>query len=76
MKSREVADHISSWLTDYPERSGMPGFVVGVSSVVFQTVLPIDLRPNRDVFVYGMVLLILLLRPSGLVKVKAIEEKV
>jgi len=52
------------------------GFVVGVSSVVFQTVLPIDLRPNRDVFVYGMVLLILLLRPSGLVKVKSIEEKV
>lgn len=52
------------------------GFVVGVSSVVFQTVLPIELRPNRDVFVYGMVLLILLLRPSGLVKVKSIEEKV
>ncbi len=52
------------------------GFVVGVASVVFQTVLPIELRPNRDVFVYGMVLLILLLRPSGLVKVKSIEEKV
>ncbi len=52
------------------------GFVVGVASVVFQTVLPIELRPNRDVFVYGMVLLILLLRPSGLIKVKSIEEKV
>jgi branched-chain amino acid transport system permease protein len=52
------------------------GFVVGVASVVFQTALPIELRPNRDVFVYGMVLLILLLRPSGLVKVKSIEEKV
>ncbi len=52
------------------------GFVVGVASVVFQTVLPIELRPNRDVFVYGMVLLILLLRPSGLVKVKSIEETV
>ncbi len=52
------------------------GFVVGVASVIFQTVLPIELRPNRDVWVYGMVLLILLLRPSGLVKVKSIEEKV
>ena len=50
------------------------GFVVGVASVVFQTALPIELRPNRDVFVYGMVLLILLLRPRGLVKVKSIEE--
>ena len=52
------------------------GFVVGVASVVFQTVLPIEMRPNRDVWVYAMVLLILLLRPSGLVKVKSIEEKV
>ena len=34
------------------------------------------MRPDRDVFVYGLILLILLLRPSGLVKVKSIEEKV
>ena len=46
------------------------GFIVGVASVFFQVVLPIDWRPNRDVWVYGMILLILLLRPSGLVKVK------
>ncbi len=52
------------------------GFVVGVASVLFQQVLPVEWRPNRDVWVYGMVLLILLLRPSGLVKVKSIEEKV
>ncbi len=52
------------------------GFVVGVASVVFQVVLPIDMRPNRDVWVYAMILVILLLRPSGLVKVKSIEEKV
>lgn len=51
------------------------GFVVGVVSVFFQVVLPIDLRPNRDVWVYGMVLLILLLRPTGLVKVKSVEER-
>lgn len=51
------------------------GFVVGVASVFFQVVLPVEARPNRDVWVYGMVLLILLLRPTGLVKVKSIEER-
>jgi branched-chain amino acid transport system permease protein len=52
------------------------GFIVGMASVFFQIVLPIDWRPNRDVWVYGMILLILLLRPSGLVKIKAVEERV
>jgi len=52
------------------------GFIVGVASVFFQVVLPIDWRPNRDVWVYGMILLILLLRPSGLVKVRSVTERV
>jgi branched-chain amino acid transport system permease protein len=52
------------------------GFIVGVASVFFQVVLPIDWRPNRDVWVYAMVLLILLLRPSGLIKVRSVEERV
>jgi branched-chain amino acid transport system permease protein len=51
------------------------GFAVGIASVVFQVVLPIDWRPNRDVWVYGMILLVLLLRPTGLVRVKSIEER-
>jgi branched-chain amino acid transport system permease protein len=51
------------------------GFAVGIISVVFQVILPIDWRPNRDVWVYGMILLVLLLRPTGLIKVKAIEER-
>jgi branched-chain amino acid transport system permease protein len=51
------------------------GFAVGIISVVFQVVLPIDWRPNRDVWVYGMILLVLLLRPTGLVKVTSIEER-
>jgi branched-chain amino acid transport system permease protein len=51
------------------------GFAVGIVSVLFQVILPIEWRPNRDVWVYGMILLILLLRPSGLVKVKSIEER-
>ncbi len=52
------------------------GFVVGIASVFFQVVLPAEWRSNRDVGVYALVLLILLLRPSGLVKSKSIEEKV
>ncbi|MGH6933065.1 MAG: branched-chain amino acid ABC transporter permease [Dongiaceae bacterium] len=51
------------------------GFVVGITSVVFQVVLPIEWRPNRDVWVYGMILLVLLLRPTGLVRVRSIEER-
>ena len=52
------------------------GFVVGIASVVLQVSLPVAMRPDRDVFVYALILLILLMRPSGLVKVKSIEEKV
>jgi branched-chain amino acid transport system permease protein len=52
------------------------GFIVGVASVFFQVALPIDWRPNRDVWVYGMILLILLLRPSGLIKVRSVTERV
>jgi branched-chain amino acid transport system permease protein len=51
------------------------GFAVGIVSVLFQVMLPIDWRPNRDVWVYGMILLVLLLRPTGLVRVKSIEER-
>ena len=52
------------------------GFIVGIASVFFQVVLPIDWRPNRDVWVYGMILLIMLLRPAGLIRVKSAEERV
>ncbi len=51
------------------------GFVVGIGSVFFQVILPEAWRSNRDVWVYALVLLILLFRPSGLVKSKSIEEK-
>ena len=52
------------------------GFVVGMGSVFFQVVLPIEWRSNRDVWVYALVLAILLLRPSGIIKKRSIEEKV
>jgi branched-chain amino acid transport system permease protein len=52
------------------------GFVVGAANVFFQIVLPADLRVNRDACVYALILFILLLRPSGLLKVKAVQERV
>ncbi len=52
------------------------GFVVGIASVFFQIVLPLDMRLNRDAWVYGLILVILLLRPGGIVKVKAVEERI
>ncbi len=55
--------------------AALGGFLVGIVSVIFQVILPIGWRPDRDVWVYGMILLVLLLRPTGLVKVKSIEER-
>jgi branched-chain amino acid transport system permease protein len=52
------------------------GFFVGVANVFFQVVLPVDIRADRDAFVFAFVILILLLRPSGLIKVKSVEERV
>lgn len=52
------------------------GFFVGVANVFFQVVLPIEMRTNRDAFVFAFVILILLIRPSGLIKVKSVEERV
>ncbi len=42
------------------------GFAIGAVSVALQAVLPIEARPFRDAFLYGLVILVLLLRPQGL----------
>jgi branched-chain amino acid transport system permease protein len=42
------------------------GFLLGTLEVLMQSTLPDDLRPFRDAFVYGLVILVLLARPSGL----------
>lgn len=52
------------------------GFFVGIANVFFQVVLPVDIRVDRDAFVFAFVILVLLLRPSGLIKVKTAEERV
>ena len=52
------------------------GFALGVLTVALQIALPLDLRPYRDAFVYGAVLLVLLMRPGGFVAVRAAFERV
>jgi len=52
------------------------GYFVGIANVFFQVVLPVGIRADRDAFVFAFVILILLLRPSGLIRVKSVEERV
>ena len=52
------------------------GFIVGVASVAMQVILPEGLREARDSFVYAFVILILLLRPNGLLQVRGSKERV
>jgi branched-chain amino acid transport system permease protein len=47
------------------------GFGIGVLTVVLQAALPEELRPYRDALVYSGVILVLLLRPHGLVASKS-----
>ena len=52
------------------------GFIVGILNVVLQVMLPGELRSFRDAFLFLMVIFILLLRPSGLVPVAAMKERI
>ena len=56
--------------------AALGGFVVGVESVLLQALLPLELRPYRDAFVFLLVILILLFRPQGLIRVRAYEERI
>ncbi len=52
------------------------GFAVGAVSILLQTFLPSELRVFRDVFVFAIVILILLLKPQGLVVSRSAKERV
>lgn len=51
------------------------GFLLGFLSVVFQATLPEELRPLRDAFVFFSVIVILLVRPQGLVRARSASEE-
>jgi branched-chain amino acid transport system permease protein len=52
------------------------GFLIGFSSALLQAYLPDGVRVFRDAFVFAMIVFVLLVRPSGLIKVKALQERV
>lgn len=54
----------------------LAGFLLGAASVLMQVLLPLDARPFRDAFVYGAVILTLLLRPNGLFAGKANRQRI
>jgi branched-chain amino acid transport system permease protein len=52
------------------------GFAVGFTSVLLQIVLPLSLRPARDAFLFTLLLLVLVARPGGLVRLRAQQQRV
>jgi len=52
------------------------GFLIGGASVLMQVILPIDARPFRDAFVYGLVIVVLLWRPQGLFAPRSSKQRV
>jgi branched-chain amino acid transport system permease protein len=51
------------------------GFSIGVLTVVLQASLPLALRPYRDAFVFAVVLIVLVARPSGLIKTASVAAR-
>jgi branched-chain amino acid transport system permease protein len=56
--------------------SVMGGLLVGTVSSFLQAYLPLEARPFRDAFLFAMVILLLSVRPSGLLRVRSLEERV
>lgn len=52
------------------------GMLTGVVSSFLQSYLPAEIRVFRDAFLFGIVFLILIVRPTGLMRVRALEERV
>jgi branched-chain amino acid transport system permease protein len=52
------------------------GFLVGFIVIMLQAFLPEDLRVFRDAFAFTCVILILLVRPSGIIRTQAFVERV
>ncbi len=52
------------------------GLVVGVMSTLLQALLPPDMRPFREAFLFLAVILILLFKPHGLLPARGMKERV
>jgi branched-chain amino acid transport system permease protein len=56
--------------------AALGGFLLGVVTSALQIALPDSARGYRDAFVFGVVILILLARPGGIIATGALEERV
>ena len=72
--SQEIATRVL--LECCVENGQFNGFQVGFLAVMLQGYLPDDLRPFRDAFVFGTVVLVLLLRPAGIIPTRALVQRV
>jgi branched-chain amino acid transport system permease protein len=56
--------------------AALGGFLVGFVSTLLQALLPDELRPFREAFLFAVVILVLLFRPQGLLPAKNLRERV
>jgi branched-chain amino acid transport system permease protein len=56
--------------------SAFGGFLVGAMTIVLQALLPPDLRPFREAFLFVAVAAVLLFRPQGLVPARGFRERI
>jgi branched-chain amino acid transport system permease protein len=56
--------------------AALGGFLLGATTVVFQTFLPLGLRVYRDAFTFAVVLAMLVFLPQGLAGGRSIERRV
>lgn len=52
------------------------GYVLGALTVALQATLPLTYRPYRDAFVFAIVVVVLIMRPQGLISSRAAVERV
>lgn len=52
------------------------GFILGGLTTGLEQALPTDMRPFRDAFVFGIVIVILVFRPQGIVAGRTVRERV
>jgi branched-chain amino acid transport system permease protein len=52
------------------------GFVIGSAVVALQLLLPVELRPFREAFLFALLFVVLLVRPQGLIVVRWSGERV
>ncbi len=52
------------------------GYLVGILEVALGGLLPLAILPYREAFIFAVVLLFLVFRPAGIIKVAALQERV